>query len=174
LARDRLARPIRPTAVLVASGSCLTSCSSSIKPTSLSTACGPYSRTASARRWPSHNSLRVKIAVCLSEQSAAGFVESQFCCVEQSLNDQDRRLHAEQRSRRQVQRPKISRNCRCVYPRISIFRMGTLERNPRSKQSRTERYVGINHSEPASSSSYRPLRDDNRNGALTLPAYNAK
>ena len=110
----------------------------------------------------------------LPEHGVAGFVESQFCCVEQSLNDQDRRLHAEQRSRRQVQRPKVSRNCRCVYPRISIFRMGTLERNPRSKQSRTERYVGINHSEPAASSSYRPLRDDNRNGALTLPAYNAK
>jgi hypothetical protein len=31
------------------------------------------------------------------------------------MNDQDRRLHAEQRSRRQGQRPKVSRNCRCVY-----------------------------------------------------------
>src|ERR1035437_5015385 len=106
----------------------------------------------------------------LPEQGVAGFVESQFCCVEQRMNDQERRLHAEQRSQRQDQRPKVNRNCRCVYPRIRIFRTGTLERNPRGKQSRTERYAGINHSEPASSSSYRPLGDDNRNGALTLPS----
>ena len=57
---------------------------------SLSTACG-------------RKAVRVKIAACLSEQSAAGFVESQFCCVEQRMNDQERRLHAEQRSRRQGQ-----------------------------------------------------------------------
>jgi hypothetical protein len=44
--------------------------------------------------------------------------------------------------------------------------MGTREWDPCGKQSWTERYAGINHSQPGSAFSYQPLRNDNRNGAL--------